>query len=89
MSENDEAPKVERVYVGHDEDEAQVLRDLFALLGEERDQRAIVWVPGDRAVDVPADVYEAYTKKVTAAAKKTATKAAKTAKPPAETKQEE
>lgn len=72
----------ERIYVGFDEDEALVLRNLFALLGEDADQRLIVWVPGERAVDVPEEIAEAYMK---ANAPKTskATKAAKAAPAPA------
>ncbi len=78
----------ERIYLGASEDEAQVLRDLFAILTEERDQRLIQWVPGERAVDVPADVAEVYMVKDAVATKKP-TKAAKVPPPPSDTKTEE
>lgn len=82
---------LQRIYLGASEDEALVLRNLFDLLGPERDQRLVVWVPGERAVDVPDDVAEKYIKAETAAAKKATAKAAKApAAPPADSgKQEE
>ncbi|MET0478953.1 MAG: hypothetical protein ABW222_13485 [Actinomycetota bacterium] len=71
----------QRIYVGTDEDEALVLRNLFGLLGPDQDQRLIVWVAGERAVDVPDEVAEAYTAPTT----KPKTKAAKAAPAPAAT----
>lgn len=76
-----------RITVGFEDDEATVLRDLFGILGPDADQRQIVWVPGERSVDVPDDVADAYLSAKEAKPTK-ATKAAKTAAPPAaETKE--
>jgi len=71
-----------RVTIGVEDDEAVVLRDLFGILGEDADQRQVVWVPGERAVDVPDDVAEKYLEAKTAKPAKAA-KAAKAAPPPA------
>lgn len=76
----------ERIYVGLDEDLPEVLRTLFEILGPEGDQRSIVWVPGDNAVDVPDEVAEKYLKKTAPPTK--ATKAAKAAPPPPPEKEE-
>ena len=69
----------ERIYLGWDDDEAEVLRALLEMVPDS--PRDIVWVPEERAVDVPEEVAEKFLapKK---AAKKTAAKAAKATPPP-------
>jgi hypothetical protein len=75
----------ERIYLGIDEDVPEVLKALFAILGPDADQRSIVWVPGDNAVDVPDEVAAEYLKPAKATK---ATKAAKAAPPPPPEKEE-
>jgi hypothetical protein len=75
----------ERIYLGSDEDPGEVLRALFDILGPEADQRSIVWVPEEYAVDVPDEVATEYTKPKKAVK---ATKAAKSTPPPPPDKEE-
>jgi hypothetical protein len=75
----------ERIYLGLDEDVPEVLKALFAILGPDADQRSIVWVAGEHAVDVPDEVAAEYLKPAKASK---ATKAAKAAPPPPPEKEE-
>lgn len=67
----------QRIYLGVEDDEAQVLRTLLDMV---EDPRQIVWVGGERAVDVPDEVADKFT---SPAPTKKATKAAKAAPAPA------
>ena len=69
--------KIQRIYLGVEDDEAEVLRTLLAMVPD--NPRAIVWVGDERAVDVPEEIAERFT---APAPIKKATKAAKAAPAP-------
>jgi hypothetical protein len=74
-----------RIVFGLDEDVPAALRALLDMVPD--DQRSIVWVGEENAVDVPDEVAEKF---LPAAPKKKAAKAAKAAPPPVpETEEEE
>jgi len=70
----------QRIYLGVEDDEGEVLRTLLALVPD--NPRVIVWVGDERAVDVPDEVADQF---MAPPAPKKATKAAKTAAPPTDT----
>lgn len=78
-------PGASRIYVG-EEEAGDVARALFVLVEEQGlDPRVVVWVPGDRAFDVPEDVANKY---VEPEKPKRARKAAKAAPPPTDAEPE-
>lgn len=72
----------QRIYLGAEDDEAQVLRALLDMVPD--NPRVIVWVGDERAVDVPDHIAEAF---ISPAPVKKATKAAKAAPAPGKTEE--
>lgn len=67
-----------RLYIGDADDLADQMRTLLNLAGDDR-VREVVWVPGERAVDVPDDVAEAYIPSEAKPARRNTTRPAKKA----------